>query len=130
MDLNQKKLNTSLLNCNSYQRCKIYDEFLRVSCAVCAKKYRRKVNGIGDQFYCEVCLGGIFPFGGISSNREFRDTILGFSLGTRHLNRLAELRFNPLDDELKEALAGVDLTLSGCDYYDEDQFLKLKDSFI
>ena len=36
--------------------------------------------------------------------------------------KLTELRFNPLDDEIKEALAEVNLTLGGCNYYDEDQF--------
>ena len=100
-----------------------------MSCVICGHKHRRKLNGTPNHFYCEICLGGTFPFNGITNNREFKDTLVGFSLGTRQMSRLTELRFNPLEGELKEALAEYDLSLSGCDYYDEDQFLKLKEKF-
>ena len=66
----------------------------------------------------------------MESNREFKDTILGFSLNKGHLDKLSKLKFNPLDDELKEALAEIDSTLGECKYYDEEHFCKFKNRFL
>ena len=54
---------------------------------------------------------------------------MGFSIDKRHLDKLEKLRFNPLDDELREALADVNLTLSSCKYYDEGQLNSLNSKF-
>ena len=39
------------------------------------------------------------------------------------------LKFNPLDDEIKETLADLEGALCGCKYYVENQFHKFKEQF-
>ena len=77
--------------------------------------------------YCKPCNSEIFPFNGLSNDREFRDAILGFSLNEGDIGRASQLRFNPLDSEIRDALAGLNETLGGCQYYNDEQFRKFKD---
>jgi hypothetical protein len=100
--------------------------FVTLVCLVCngKRKKKPKVAGDYDMFYCERCLGDIFPFSCIASVAEFKRTLFEFSQGKRHLDKFADLKFNPLDNELKQALAEVNATLGGCKYYDEDEFCK------
>ena len=65
----------------------------------------------------------------MSNDREFRDAILGFSLNEGDIGRTAQLRFNPLDSEMKDALAGLNETLGGCQYYNDEQFRKFKEKY-
>jgi hypothetical protein len=93
---------------------------------VCNSRHRHKVkiDGDCDISYCERCLSEIFPFGKIASNREYKDTILEFSWNKRHLAKLSKLKINPLDEDLRQALAEITSTLGGCKYYDEKKFCK------
>ena len=86
-----------------------------LSCGVCGRRLRLKVDGTSGDI-CGRCLTEIFPFNSIASNRDFKEAILGFSLEGRHLVKASKLRLNPLDNDLKQALAGYDKTLGGCNY--------------
>ena len=68
--------------------------FVRSSCPVCGRRLRQ-LNGNADMRYCSRCLAEIFPFNSISSDREFKEAINGFSIDGRHLNKAETLRFNP-----------------------------------
>ena len=98
-------------------------------CAVCGVRMRI-VNGTSDGNYCKMCLSSIFPFNQISSDRDFKEAINGFVIEGRHLRKAEKLKFNPLDEELKLTSADLDQTLGECKYYDEDQFIKMKQRFL
>ena len=75
----------------------------RVPCAICGGK-KWQVNGTPGEYYCERCLSEIFPFCSITNDRDFKEAINGFSIEKRHLDKASKLKFNPLDDEIKETL--------------------------
>ena len=83
----------------------------------------------GDSFICKRCLCDIFPFNHISNNREFREVITDFSPTRGHLEKAKKMRFNPLDEELKQTLAGYNKTLGDCRYYEKSRFRKFKQEF-
>ena len=97
-------------------------------CDMCGKRQRRMIDG--DSFICKRCLCDIFPFNHISNNREFREVITDFSPTRGHLEKAKKMRFNPLDDELKQTLAGYNKTLGGCRYYEKSRFLKFRQEFL
>ena len=71
-----------------------------------------------DVKHCSRCLSDIFPFNGISSDREFKEAINGFSIDRRHL-----------DKTVRKVLTDLNQTIGGCKYYDEDQFTKMLRTF-
>ena len=76
---------------------------LPLACGLCGKRQRQTVDGISD-FICKRCLGEVFPFNHTTNNREYREAIHVSLKG--HLEKAKKLRFNPLDEELKQTLAG------------------------
>ena len=79
--------------------------------------------------YCDRCLPEIFPFNTIVNDREFREALNGFRIEQRHLDKAASLRFNPLDDLIKDTLVDLERTLGGCGYYDEEKYFKMRQDF-
>ena len=54
---------------------------------------------------------------------------MAFSHTEKLIGKFSETRFNPLDPELSTALHEVNLTLGSCKYYNEGQFLALRDHY-
>ena len=97
-------------------------------CCVCGKR-KRHVNGTFYLFYCKGCLNDIFPFSGVSSDREFKEATLGFSINAGHLIKAKKLRFNPLNEEVGDSLAEYRKTIGGCRYYDTAQFARFRQEY-
>ena len=90
----------------------------------------RYLDGTLDINYCDRCLPEIFPFNAIVNDREFREALNGFRIEQRHLDKAAGLRFNPLDDLIKDTLVDLGRTLGSCGYYDEGKYCKMRQDFI
>ena len=88
------------------------------------------IAGNSDSYICKRCLCVIFPFNHIPNNREFRGVVSDFSPTRGHLEKAKKLRFNPLDEDLKQTLAGYNKTLGDCRYYEKSRFLKFKREFL
>ena len=111
--------NFDRVNPSPVRRC-----YTRGSCALCFRKVRY-IDGTLDINYCDRCLPEIFPFNAIVNDREFREALNGFRIEQRHLDKAANLRFNPLDEIIKDTLVDLEKTLGGCSYYDEERCLNL-----
>ena len=85
-------------------------------CVVCGRVVR--VRGVGREgVWCSDCLGGALPFVGLVGEGEFRGALREYreGLGSRAAE-FSGLRFDPFDDEVRGALAGLDGALRGCAY--------------
>ena len=90
----------------------------------------RYLDGTPDVNYCDRCLPEIFPFNAIVSDREFREALNGFRINQEHLDKATSLKFNPLDETIRDTLMDLERTLGGCSYYDEEKFCKMRQEFI
>ena len=90
----------------------------------------RYLDGTPDVNYCDRCLPEIFPFNAIVSDREFREALNGFRINQEHLDKATSLKFNPLDETIRDTLMDLERTLGGCSYYDEEKFFKMRNKFI
>ena len=63
------------------------------------------------------CMAGALPFVGLGSDGEFRGALreYGEGLGSRAGDFMGA-RFDPFEEEVRGALAGVDGALRGCAY--------------
>ena len=75
-------------------------------------------GGRGGGFVLGVSWGPL-PFVGLAGEGEFRGALREYreGLGSRAVE-FAGLRFDPFDDEVRGALAGLDGALRGCAYHD------------
>ena len=103
--------------------------YIRGFCALCSRKVRH-LDGTLDVIYCDRCLPELFPFNSIVNDREFVEALNGFRINQRHLDKAAGLKFNPLDETIKDTLVDLDRTLGGCSYYDEEKFCKMRQDFL
>ena len=87
--------------------------YVRSSCPLCNQRLR-KIDSDTDGQYCSRCLADIFPFNAISSDRKFKEAINGFSIDQRHLSKAESMRFNPLDETVREVLTDLNETIGGC----------------
>ena len=72
--------------------------------------------------WCKSCVSGAIPFVGIVSESEFRTALREYREGL--LSKAGEfqgLRLDPFDDEMGEALQGLNDTLKGCTYVAGDK---------
>ena len=106
------------------------EDLARRLCLSCGKVQRPMIDGTSDDYICKRCLMDIFPFNHIVNNREFREAITSFSPTRGHLDKAKKLRFNPLDGDLKQTLAGYDGILNGCRYLELGQFHKFRQDFL
>ena len=85
-------------------------------CEVCGVAIR--VRGIDREgAWCKNCIAAALPFGGIVSESEFRISIREYREGLQSkAGDFQGLRLDPFDDEMREALRGLDSTLQGCAY--------------
>ena len=89
-------------------------------CVICGRVLR--VAGVGRVgVWCAVCMSGALPFVGLVGEGEFRGALREYreGLGSR-AGEFEGLRFDPFDDEVRAALAGLDGTLKGCEYVGGD----------
>ena len=90
----------------------------------------RYLDGNLDVNYCDKCLPELFPFNAIANDRDFREALNGFRIDRRHLDKAASLKFNPLDETIKDTLVDLNRTLGGCSYYTEEKFIKMRQDFL
>ena len=67
--------------------------------------------------WCSGCMGGALPFVGLVGEGDYRGALREYreGLGSR-AGEFGGLRFDPFDDGVREALAGLDGALRGCAY--------------
>ena len=66
---------------------------------------------------CASCLAGAVPFAGIVSEGEFKLALREYREGLLSgVGDFGGLRLDPYDEDLREALGGMDLTLKRCSY--------------
>ena len=63
----------------------------RFPCAICGEGKDWQINGTPDGYYCGRCLSDIFPFCGITNDRDFKEAINGFSTVLPTFGYLGEL---------------------------------------
>ena len=85
-------------------------------CELCKKVVR--VNGVGmEGVWCKRCTAECLPFCCIESEREFKEAIREYREGGEISGlHLMGGRFDPLGEEERGALKGLDDTLRGCKY--------------
>ena len=115
-------------NCDRVYPSPMRGCYTRGFCTLCSRKVRY-LDGTLDIIYCDRCLTEIFPFNAIVNDREFREALNGFRIEQRHLDKAAGLKFNPLDEFIKDTLVDLDRTLGGCSYYDEEKYCKMRQDF-
>ena len=89
-----------------------------------------RVNSNLVKDICERCLSEILPFNYETNNRDFKGAINSFFLDRRHLDKASQLLIDPLCDELKDTLVDLEKTIGSCSYYDEKQFVKMRQGFM
>ena len=72
----------------------------------------------------------IRSFNLFESDRQFQGAINCFFENNRHFDKAKQLLFNPLDEELSETLVDLARTIGGCQYYDENQFIRMSEGFL
>ena len=90
-------------------------------CEVCGRAVR--VRGLGRVgVWCVGCMAGALPFVGLDSEGEFRGALREYreGLGSRAGDFMGS-RFDPFEEEVRGALAGVDGALRGCAYMGGDE---------
>ena len=90
-------------------------------CDVCGRAVR--VRGVGTVgVWCVGCMSGALPFVGIVGEGDYVGALREFraGLGSRAGDFMGA-RFDPFDDEVRGALAGVDGALRGCAYMGGDE---------
>ena len=85
-------------------------------CEVCGVAVR--VKGIDREgAWCKGCIAAALPFAGIVSEGEFRISMREYREGLQsRAGDFQGLRLDPFDEEVREALSGLDNTLRGCAY--------------
>ena len=93
-------------------------------CEVCQAAIR--VRGVERQgAWCKNCISGTLPFAGIVSESEFRVALREYREGLQSkAGDFQGLRLDPFDEEMGEALKGLNDTLKDCAYVAGD---KMKD---
>ena len=93
-------------------------------CGLCGRVVR--IRGIDQSgVLCSTCLGENMPFVGIVSETEFRGALRDVreGLGSR-ASEFQDLRLDPYDDEVREALGGVGAAVGSCAYLGGDRVAK------
>ena len=76
-----------------------------------------RVRGVGRVgVWCAGSMGDALPFVGLVGGGDYRRALREYreGLGSR-AGEFEGLRFDPFDDEVREALGGLDATLRGCE---------------
>ena len=98
-------------------------------CDLCGAVVR--VRGVGDSnVLCSRCLGENLPFVGILSESDFRGALRDYreGLGAR-ASDFQDLRLDPYDDEIREALGGAGNAVGTCAYLGGDRMAECLRSF-
>ena len=85
-------------------------------CEVCGRAVRTR--GLGREgVWCVGCMSGALPFVGLGSDGDFAGALREYREGVgSRAGDFMGARFDPFDDEVRGALAGVDGALRGCAY--------------
>ena len=90
-------------------------------CDFCGRVVR--VRGVGQTaVLCSTCLGEALPFVGIVSESEFRGALRDYREGLgSQASSFLDLRLDPYDDDLREALGGAGTAVGSCAYVGGDK---------
>ena len=82
-----------------------------------------RVRGVDRQgAWCKDCISGALPFVGIVSESEFKIALTEYRQGLQsRAGQFQGLRLDPFDDDIGEALKGLNATLKGCGYVTRDK---------
>ena len=98
-------------------------------CDLCGVVVR--VRGVSTtNVLCSKCLGENLPFVAIMSDSDFRGALRDYreGLGSR-ASDFQDLRFDPYDDEIREALGGAGKAVGSCAYLGGDKMTERLRSF-